>query len=204
MVYSERIQPSSDTRLLIQQWRTLETWPRRLTEALLSFIDAEIVAPSVELELQYSVATASGYFLDLIGERLLFPRPRVAADENIFFGFERAPLESTDDVRSFDQAPFHTINRFLEYSQPLSDAHYRRMLQARGISVRGNGTVADIEAAAARLWSGGGVVSTVANTSFTLTVTESDEDFFTMTTSDAYAGLLLGLPAGVAVTFVKA
>ena len=44
----------------------------------------------------------------------------------------------------------------------------------------------------------------MANTSFTLTVTESDEDFFTMTTSDAYAGLLLGLPAGVAVTFVKA
>ena len=203
MVFADRIQPRGDTRLLIAQWRSSQTWPRRLTEELLSFIDTEIVTPAIELERQFNVATASGYFLDLIGKRLLFPRPRVADSGTTFFGFERGTSDSKDDVRSFDQAPFHTVNPFLRISQPLGDEQYRRMLQARGIAVRSNGTIADIESAAARLWSGGGVVSAATSTSFTLTATESDESYFAMTTSKEYAGLLLGLPAGVSVTFVR-
>lgn len=187
--------------LLIQQWRSgvdAEAMTLRiLVGETIGVLRDQIVEPSRRLEQMLTLDEASGIWLDRIGDRLGFPRPRQtrrAADDD-YFGFD-------SHGTGFDQAPLWSTNPFLGGTEGISDAYYRRMLRARAISLYSTGTFAEIEQIADLLWSGGSTIVVSPTGGYTLTAIERDTRFANLT--EPLAPLLLGLPAGVARTLLIA
>ena len=75
------------TGLLISQWQGSSV--EALTSELLALIDEQLVTPLAEMERQSDITTATGAWLDRIGERLGFPRPTTQAGtaSDAFFDF---------------------------------------------------------------------------------------------------------------------
>lgn len=81
------------------------------------------------------VAQSNGFFLDRIGDRLGFKRPRIANPDLEFFGFE-----GTYDAggRTLKQAPFKISDASVESQIPIPDLTFRCLLFARARKLHGD------------------------------------------------------------------
>jgi len=93
-----------------------------IVDGVNALIQTGLIDFAEDIEKQSSVLTASGIWLDYIGSRLIFPRPRLNSDDFDVFGFDGHGL-------GFDQAPFWAGQ---DTSVPVSDELYRVFLIARG------------------------------------------------------------------------
>jgi len=93
-----------------------------LIDGINDLIQAKLIDAAEALELNASVLTAEGEWLDLIGAKINFPRPYFPPDQFTTFGFD-------DNGLGFDQGPFATGETA---DQPISDTLYRKWLIAKG------------------------------------------------------------------------
>ena len=105
-----------------------------LIDGLNQLIQDELIDAAEALESNASVLTAEGVWLDLIGQRINFPRPFFPPDQFTTFGFD-------DNGLGFDQGPFATGETA---NQPVSDTLYRQWLIAKGGSLLIDGTLASL------------------------------------------------------------
>ena len=96
---------------------------RTLVIEVIQIVQDNLVDPADDLSEQSSIMTATGVWLDDIGERLKLPRPFADSTETTWFGFD-----GSDGV-GFDQAPFYPG---VDAQVPIADESYRSMLYARG------------------------------------------------------------------------
>ena len=94
--------------------------------------------------LTLDVGVATGFMLDLIGDRLGYVRPPVPNTDLDFFGY--APEDS-----GFDSGLFATSDAFRGPVAPIEDQLYRQLLRARGIFLRSGANRAAIEAESLQL-----------------------------------------------------
>ena len=73
---------------------------KNLIDSINNIIQDDLMTPADDLEKQSSILTATGIWLDYIGSKLSYPRPLVAPDDVIWFGFDGNGL-------GFDQSPFN-------------------------------------------------------------------------------------------------
>lgn len=95
---------------------------KNLIDSINSIIQTNLIDPACDIEKQSSILTATGIWLDYIGDRLKYPRPLVAPDEFLWFGFDGNGF-------GFDQANFtpggtNTVG--------IDDELYRTLLIVRG------------------------------------------------------------------------
>lgn len=111
-----------------------------LIDGVLGLVDRELYAPLRASVAARSSDTATGLWLDRIGERLGFPRPSTA-QSGPRFGFPGGP-----QAQPFDTAPFAGLqfNR-----EPVTDGVYRALLRIRGRVLRGSGSRPELVAAVA-------------------------------------------------------
>ena len=95
---------------------------KAIIDGINALIQIELINFAEDIEKQSSILTATGIWLDYIGSKLIFPRPRLKSDEFDVFGFDGHGV-------GFDQAPFWDG---LSTSVPVSDKTYRIFLIARG------------------------------------------------------------------------
>lgn len=95
---------------------------KNLIDSINSIIQTNLIDPSCDIEKQSSILTATGIWLDYIGERLKYPRPLVAPAEFLWFGFDGNGF-------GFDQANFTPggTNKV-----GIDDESYRALLIVRG------------------------------------------------------------------------
>ena len=95
---------------------------KTLIDSINSIIQTNLIDPSCDIEKQSSILTATGIWLDYIGERLKFPRPLIAPDDFLWFGFDGNGF-------GFDQANFTPggTNKV-----GIDDDSYRALLIVRG------------------------------------------------------------------------
>lgn len=95
---------------------------KTLIDSINSIIQDNLVDPSCDIETQASILTATGIWLDYIGDRLKFPRPLIAPDDFLWFGFDGNGF-------GFDQANFTPggTNKV-----GIDDESYRALLIVRG------------------------------------------------------------------------
>lgn len=93
-----------------------------LIDSINSIIQTNLIDPACDIEKQSSILTATGIWLDYIGYRLTYPRPLIAPDAFIWFGFDGNGL-------GFDQANFTPggTNKV-----GIDDESYRSLLILRG------------------------------------------------------------------------
>ena len=142
---AQRIDSRANVDLLIQQWREAPRM-RALAEALLGLVDDQIVKPLAELERMASIDTASGVWLDRIGERLGIRRPATDLGDFDYLG-----LSGSGEV-GFDQGLFDTVNETLSPRLPVADALYRRLLMMRARVLMSDGSASDLEGSASRVF----------------------------------------------------
>ena len=121
--------------LLIQQYDTDNNF-RQLVEQLNQMICDEITDPIDDIARQQSVLTATGIWLDRIGERFEVPRPFLFNGTFTCFGFQGNGV-------GFDQGPFCTNG---QEGIPADDEFYRRIIIAKGGQLITDGTVDDMGA----------------------------------------------------------
>lgn len=94
-----------------------------IIDRLNAILQAEIMDSVDGLELQSSILTATGIWLDYIGYKIKYPRPLIAPDDTIWFGFD-----GSNGV-GFDQLPFTPggTNKV-----GIDDESYRTLLIVRG------------------------------------------------------------------------
>lgn len=179
-------------QLLVSQWRgtQLET----LLEAIISEIEREYIDPAKALSRQGSIDDAIGVYLDYIGERLVFPRPKTQVSYTKF-GFHGG------DGVGFNQAPFGTSNPQASDLTQISDSWYRSMLKARGLALLSSGTLADVTACAEALFD---TSASVAINQKTITVTAADTRSGYLTYVSSFTHQLLGAPAEMSISIVSA
>lgn len=131
--------------LLIAQYRNS---PRivSLLESFCGIVEEDLIAAANQLALESAVATASGFYLDLIGERVELARPGVPSSETKIFGFE-----GQDDSVGFDQGRFSNIGEDPSYI-PVDDLTYRRFLIARGSELITDGSQPDLSRVAEKAY----------------------------------------------------
>ena len=199
MGYAEAIDAVEHIAVLLSQWGP-QTGTYRLARELSALAQSELITAQQRLEQMANIETASGVWLDHIGDRLGFPRPFVDDSSG------KLSFAGGGDL-GFDRGRLHSVNPALSLNVPLGDGFYRSMLAARGMALRSGGSQAELEAIAAVLWSDGAVLTTTSAAgepdAILFTVTETRAGFYDLTTGDA-APLLLGLPLGVTVTFAEA
>ena len=95
---------------------------KTLIDSINSIIQTNLIDPACDIEKQSSILTATGIWLDYIGDRLKYPRPLIAPDEFLWFGFDGNGL-------GFDQANFTPggTNKV-----GIDDELYRTLLIVRG------------------------------------------------------------------------
>ena len=95
---------------------------KTLIDSINSTIQMDLVDPACDIEKQSSILTATGIWLDHIGERLIYPRPLIAASDFLWFGFDGNGF-------GFDQANFTPggTNKV-----GIDDESYRALLIVRG------------------------------------------------------------------------
>jgi hypothetical protein len=106
-----------------------------LIDAINQIIQDELIDFAEDIEKQASILTATVIWLDLIGKRLLFPRPYVEDGTFDVFGFD-------DGGVGFDQAPFGGTGAA---EVPVSDETYRTLLIARGGQLLTDGTIPSMD-----------------------------------------------------------
>ncbi len=108
-----------------------------LIDRIDEIIQNELCDAATELETQFSVLTATGVWLDRIGERFGLPRPFLAADEITTFGFD-------SNGTGFDQQPF--TDETDDTGVPVADSFYRQLIIARGGQLITDGSVPSMDA----------------------------------------------------------
>ena len=182
---------------LLSQYNRPSSGVWRLLRPILAATQSEQNDVLVAVELGGNVETATGVFLDYIGVRLRVPRPSFESTDTEYFGFEEP-----DNAVGFDQAPFYSTNPLLRGRAPISDARYRRMLQARFLSLRGSATKPSIEAAGAALFPDGLTVADATPApAVNVDIVEADEEFYGIV--ELKIPFLIGLPAGVTATLTR-
>ena len=136
--------------LMVSQWDDA-TRLRALIANKLDLKNDFLVRPLAYLELQRSINSAEGVFLDHIGDLLGLPRPRIATTTFEQFGF-------ATDTTAFEQGPFASSNPFLIETVAVSDQYYRPMVRARGLTVRSGTTLPEIQAVVELLFDEGTAV----------------------------------------------
>ena len=109
---------------------------RDIVERINAIIQTELIDPVDDLEKQLSILTATGIWLDYIGNKIKYPRPLVTVDEAIWFGFDGAGL-------GFDQAPFTPTGTT---TVGISDDSYRALLIIRGGQLLTDGSIPSLSA----------------------------------------------------------
>ena len=113
---------------VIENSKLLEGKPREsvtlktLVDAINSIIQEDLINASCEIEEQSSILTAEGIWLDYIGYRLTYPRPLIAPDDFLWFGFD-------GNGYGFDQANFTPGT---DSKVGIADEAYRSLLIVRG------------------------------------------------------------------------
>lgn len=121
--------------LIISQYRNSP----KLVSLLNSFctiVQSDLIDAANQLALEASIDTASGYWLDRIGDRVSLVRPGLPG--TIFFGFR-----GVETARGFNQARFKGQGEDPTFV-PVSDATYRMYLKAKGASLLTDGTQPDL------------------------------------------------------------
>lgn len=95
---------------------------KTLIDSINAIMQDDLINASCELEEQSSILTATGIWLDYIGERLRYPRPLIAPDDFEWFGFDGNGL-------GFDQANFTPAG---DNKVGIDDESYRALLIVRG------------------------------------------------------------------------
>lgn len=95
---------------------------KTLIDSINSIIQTNLIDPACDIEKQSSILTATGIWLDYIGERLKYPRPLIAPDDFEWFGFGGNGF-------GFDQANFTPggTNKV-----GIDDESYKALLIVRG------------------------------------------------------------------------
>lgn len=96
---------------------------KTLIDSINSVIQTDLVQPACDIEKQSSILTATGIWLDYIGERLKYPRLRLAEDDStLWFGFDGHGF-------GFDQQVF---SPGVDTTVGINDESYRGLLIVRG------------------------------------------------------------------------
>ena len=95
---------------------------KALIDGINELIQTELIDFAEATEAQTSILTATGIWLDHIGTKLKFPRPRLTVDGFEVFGFDGHGV-------GFDQAPFWDG---LQDTVGIADEAYRILLIVRG------------------------------------------------------------------------
>lgn len=103
---------------------------QELLDGINAIIQEFLIEPTLELEAQNNVDTATSVFLDHIGTRIKLQRPGVPSETVESFGFD-------DNGVSFDQGNFGTSAEL----DPVADVIFRRYLKARGGQLLTDGTI---------------------------------------------------------------
>ncbi len=96
----------------------------QVVDGINQLIQDQLVDGADELAIQSSILTATGIWLDYIGERLKFPRPFIASDEVIWFGFDGSNGVGFDQGPLFPGGDPNTV--------PIADESYRALIIVRG------------------------------------------------------------------------
>jgi len=184
----EHIQASSD--LVIGQWVDSPRL-RAAIDAPVNAINDDVVTALSELDLQRSLDTATGIWLDFIGVRLGLRRPATSepsADSR--FGF-KGPTQS----KGFDLAPFKGVEANDDVF-PLPDELYRRFIKARAVLVLGDGSFQKFVKAVKIIEPGASVVDTRK-----MTIKIATDDRETIMLADEIGAIPRS--AGVLIQFVE-
>lgn len=95
---------------------------KALIDGINELIQSELIDFAAATEAQASILTATGIWLDRIGTKLKFPRPRLAVEDFDVFGFDGHGV-------GFDQAPFWDG---IQDTVGAADETYRMLLIVRG------------------------------------------------------------------------
>ena len=144
---AQRIDLAANRELLIQQWRRAPRM-RGLTEAVLGVVDDHLIQPLADLERQFNIETADGFWLDCIGERLRLPRSATNLGNFAFFGFD-----GSGGV-GFDQGPLASVTPALSPRVPVGDEFYRQLLKMRAKLLLSDSSVLSLESAGSRVFPG--------------------------------------------------
>lgn len=109
---------------------------RDIVERINSIIQTELIDPVDDLEKQISILTATGIWLDYIGNKILYPRPQVVVEDVIWFGFDEAGF-------GFDQSPFAPTGAD---TVGIDDESYRMLLVIRGAQLLTDGSIPSMSA----------------------------------------------------------
>ena len=109
---------------------------RQLVRARMLLAQKEVMEPIYKLSRMLNINEAEGVFLDLVGQRLGFPRPlgKWVGSSTKRFGFKGS------DGLGFGQAPFKSAADYVRDAPQLQDLHYRKLLLGRAKNIRGNGS----------------------------------------------------------------
>lgn len=178
--------------LLIAQWSEGEgSAVQDFVRGVLQIVQDEIVQPLRTLERMASLDTATGIWLDRIGERLGFTRP-TRDDQSIErFGY------AGSRGKGFDQAPFYSTDPQAAGRVPVGDDEYRSILRARAQALIGAGNRTSVAAAAALLFNG--AVTITAGTAAIAVDANDSRDEYGAILEHIYPEVL-GLPAGITRT----
>ena len=135
------INVAAHEELLLPQYDGSENL-HRLVQELTAVLQERIIDPLLLLERGLNPDESSLILLDWIGQRLGFPRPRVASEDAEYWGFEGTRAAGG---RTFGQAPFFSVQRGIEQVEPLGDTRYRVLLKARASRLRGGANRENIE-----------------------------------------------------------
>jgi hypothetical protein len=177
--------------LIIAQYRNSP----KLVNLISTFCDivqADLIDAANQLALEAAVNTASGVWLDRIGERVGLDRPGVPSTETKIFGFNGA-----DDTVSFNQGRFASIGEDPNYI-PVDDATYRIYLIARGGELLTDGSQPDLSRIAAAAY-GNATYLDEQNMATTIILSGVADEVVIVA---AQIGLL-PKPAGVSITAIE-
>ena len=109
---------------------------KTIIDGINSLIQAELIDFAEDIEKQSSILTATGIWLDYIGAKLNFPRPRLDSGAYDVFGFDGHGV-------GFDQATFWGGE---DMSVPLADETYRAFIIAQGLQILTDCSISSMDA----------------------------------------------------------
>lgn len=109
---------------------------KAIVDGINGIIQDNLVDAADNIEKQISILTATGIWLDYIGSKIDYKRPRIAADDARWFGFD-------DSGVGFDQAPFTPGG---DTKVGIGDEEYRALLIVRGGQLLTDGSIPSMDA----------------------------------------------------------
>ena len=164
----------ASTELLAQQWQNSPKLMAAI-DAPLETIRESVLPPFDTLDRMRTIENAEGVWLDFLGRKLGIDRPTISVSAtSARFGFEGATRAT-----GFDRAPFHG-SREEDPIVPLPDALFRRLVRARGVVVRFDGSIQMFVRACRHIDPS---CSVVDNRDMTVTIVTDEQDFFELAES---------------------